>query len=283
MFKKLSILKWSGAIAFSSMVAISCQKDAAQGESEIFNGIKSDRSEVDYSKYIGDLRAQACRVVTLDNNTDPRGAAITSKLWSPGQVITVSFYEGASDYVRERVIKYAKQWEEYANIKLNFVENGGALRISFKQGAGSYSYVGTDALYIPYISFFPLETMNFGWFDDNTPEEEFSRTVIHEFGHALGLIHEQQHPEVDLDWDREFVYEYYSGAPNYWSRDQVDVNLLNTYSTAETTYNDYDQYSIMHYPILGRMINQVQNTPNNSELSDGDKELAGILYPLLSR
>lgn len=274
MIQKLNILKWAGPIAFFAIVAISCEKAPTQNDVDLLSGGMGKDDTVDYGHYIGDPRAEACRVVGLDGDTDPRGAALTSKLWAKGQVITVSFI-GGSNFVRQRVIAYAKQWEQFANITFNFVENNGMLRVAFMQGAGSYSYLGRDALVISANR----ETMNFGWFNDNTTEQEFSRTTIHEFGHALGLIHEQQHPEVDLDWDREFVYQYYAGAPNYWSRQQVDINLLDTYSTAQTTYNAYDQLSIMHYPILGRMINQTQNTPNNSVLSNGDKELAGILYP----
>jgi len=60
--------------------------------------------------------------------------------------------------------------------------------------------------------------MNFGWFDDNTSDSEFSRTVIHEFGHALGMIHEHQHPLAAIPWDKDKVYTYYAGYPNYWSK-----------------------------------------------------------------
>lgn len=272
-------MSWSAVLALLVMIIGSCQKDLSQTAVGSFVEEASDRLEVDYSNYVGDVRAQACRVVSVVGSaTDPRGAAISDKLWRPGQVITVSFY-GGSSFVRERVIKYARQWEEFANVTFNFVESGGMLRVSFKQGAGSYAYYGTDALLIPYISFFPLETMNFGWFDETTPEEEFSRTTLHEFGHALGMIHEHQHPEVDLDWNREFVYEFFAGAPNYWTREQVDYNLFDAWSTSETTFNAYDQYSIMHYPILGQWINEQEDTPFNTVLSEGDKEFANIIYP----
>ncbi|MCL7987794.1 M12 family metallopeptidase [Sphingobacterium sp. lm-10] len=274
MIKKQSIWKWSAAVTLSAMVTISCQKEASQVDLDAISEEISNVNAVNYDQYVGDPRAEACRIVGLDGETEPRGAALTAKLWRRGQVITVSFI-GGTNFVRQKVIAYAKQWEQHANITFNFVANNGMLRVSFRQGQGSYSYLGTDALRIPTNQ----ETMNFGWFNNNTSDTEFSRTTIHEFGHALGMIHEQQHPEAQLNWDREFVYDYYAGAPNYWSRQQVDVNLLNRYSASQTTYNTYDQLSIMHYPILGRMINQTQNTPNNSVLSNGDRQIAGILYP----
>ncbi len=51
--------------------------------------------------------------------------------------------------------------------------------------------------------------MNFGWFDDSTPDNEFSRTVIHEFGHALGCVHEHSSPAATIPWNRDAVYAYY--------------------------------------------------------------------------
>lgn len=112
-------------------------------------------------------------------------------------------------------MQYANEWSKYANITFKFITSGTAqIRVTFTQGAGSYSYLGTQALNRPSNS----ETMNFGWFNDSTTDTEFSRTTIHEFGHALGMIHEHQHPLANIPWDKEKVYTYYGGYPNYWSK-----------------------------------------------------------------
>lgn len=59
---------------------------------------------------------------------------------------------------------------------------------------GSWSYIGTDAITIPVESF----TMNFGFMDQPT--------VMHEFGHALGLIHEHQSPfKGGFEWNKKEV------------------------------------------------------------------------------
>lgn len=48
-------------------------------------------------------------------------AGITDKMWSPGDVINVGFYrQGVSNYVIDKIKKYAGEWEKYANIKFNF-------------------------------------------------------------------------------------------------------------------------------------------------------------------
>jgi len=45
--------------------------------------------------------------------------------------------------------------------------------------------------------------MNYGWLRDDTQDEEYSRVVLHEFGHALGCIHEHQQPKFGRVWDKQ--------------------------------------------------------------------------------
>ena len=92
-----------------------------------------------------------------------------------------------SEKVRAKVMKYASQWTDYAKgITLKETNDfTSEIRISFQSG-GSWSYVGKDCIGIPYQE----PTMNLGWLTETTDDNEFRRVVLHEFGHALGLIHE---------------------------------------------------------------------------------------------
>ena len=142
-------------------------------------------------------------------------AVVAAKKWPAGRPITVRFLEGNA-YVQEKVNKFAMDWTNYGSIKFQFVNDkqDADIQIAFQQGAGSWSTIGVDANTLE-----PGEpTMNYGWLDENTPDKEISRVVKHEFGHALGCIHEHQNPGGGIEWNKEEVYEALSGPPNNWDR-----------------------------------------------------------------
>lgn len=205
-------------------------------------------------------------------------AALNDKVWPSGQVIRVAFVGGAP-VVRAKVEAYAHQWEQHANVRFVFDGSPAAeLRIAFEPG-GSWSYLGTDALVIERHE----PTMNYGWLAPNTDDAEYSRVVLHEFGHALGCFHEQQHPETGIPWDREAVYRYYGGPPNNWTRAEVDLNIFATYGRDITRFSAYDPTSIMHYPISRELTLGGFEVGWNTVLSSTDKQYAGILYPGLAK
>lgn len=201
-------------------------------------------------------------------------AALTGKLWKPGRTLRVRFLDGDAD-VQARVASFAHEWSNYANIKFVFGDETDAeIRISFAQ-SGSWSYIGTDALSIPKTQ----PTMNFGWLTRSTPNDEYSRVVIHEFGHAIGCIHEHQNPATDVPWNKEAVYAYYAGPPNNWSRQQTDINLFTRYSATLTQFSNFDRDSIMLYPIPNDFTIGDFEVGWNRVLSPIDKQFVATLYP----
>ncbi len=201
-------------------------------------------------------------------------AAITGKLWQPGRILRVRFLDG-DPQVQARIAPFADQWSEHANVTFQFGNDPDAeIRISF-QNQGSWSYLGTDALVIPQNQ----PTMNFGWLTLATPNDEYQRVVVHEFGHALGCIHEHQNPVNDIPWDREAVYRYYQGPPNYWSREQVDINLFTRYEADITQFSAFDPKSIMLYPIPNEFTKGDFEIGWNHSLSANDKQFISTLYP----
>jgi hypothetical protein len=207
-----------------------------------------------------------------------RIAIINSKKWSTGAVLKCRFLDGSLK-MRRGVEAIAHQWEQYAKIKFKFVTSGSAeIRISFFADAGSWSAVGRDALN---TSYFPpyQPTMNYGWLRDSTPAQEYSRVVLHEFGHALGCIHEHQQPNFNRTWNRKAVLKYFQGPPNYWSPADIDSNVLSKYSPNGITATQFDPKSIMLYSFDGALFSDGKGpTNNNTKLSPYDIKLIKSMY-----
>jgi serralysin len=205
-------------------------------------------------------------------------AAETNKMWDPGQTITVYLSpNNGSDALRNKVRTYASEWETHANIKFQFVNDfkSAQIKVGFFKDNKFWSWVGKDVLFNP----LSLYTMNFGAFDMVTNEAEIRGTIIHEFGHALGFIHEHQSPAASISWDKEKVYAYFADPPNKWTRGEVDFNIFNKYSRTSTNFSAYDKFSIMHYSFPAELTTNGFSIPANNDFSATDRQYARLIYP----
>ena len=202
-------------------------------------------------------------------------ALLKKKLWEPGRTLHVRFLDG-DPKVQKKVAEVAQEWSKYANIHFAFDNAPNAeIRISFSQ-PGSWSYIGTDAKLIPQAQ----PTMNYGWLTPDTGDEEYSRVVLHEFGHAIGCIHEHQNPEQGIPWNEAAVLRYYMGPPNHWNEAQVRENLLKKYDRTTISGTQFDKYSIMLYPVRKELTIGGFEVPwSNSVLSEQDKTFVATIYP----
>jgi Astacin (Peptidase family M12A) len=198
------------------------------------------------------------------------------KKWANGKTLGVYFMDGSATQ-KARVKAQALKWEAFANIKFNFAasKSKAHIRISFKADDGSWSYIGTDNLGIPKRE----PTMNFGWLTDTTDEREYERVVVHEFGHALGAIHEHQNPKGGIQWNLPAVYKYFGGPPNNWSKEDIETNVVGKYSVDQLNASKYDPDSIMLYRFDGALIKGGKPTKFNTRLSTGDKRFIKAQYP----
>jgi hypothetical protein len=196
-----------------------------------------------------------------------------NKTWQPGSTLKIKFLNGDS-YLQGKVMQYAAEWTMYANIKFDYVNSGASdIRIRFDNSGNTYSRIGTDARLVPQAS----HTVNFGWFSRYTDEADFKRTILHEFGHILGLLHEHSNPLSPIKWNKDYIYAYYLQRLN-WSVWDVESNIFSRYSVNHTN-KKYDRYSIMHYPIPKEFTLDGYSVGWNGELSFDDKQLARELYP----
>lgn len=197
-------------------------------------------------------------------------------LWPVGATVQVRFING-DENMRRRVREIAQQWTRYANLHFDFTDNAKApVRIELgSPNGGSWSYPGNKALEVP----FNQPTMRLGVLSDGISGEEFRFTVLHEFGHVLGLLHETQNPNADIAWNRDVVYREYSGPPNHWSRSQIERQFFERDAIPRTGYRAFDAQSVMWYQLPDKLFVRPPVQRNSAELSAGDKAFSALLYP----
>lgn len=173
-------------------------------------------------------------------------AAISvSRRWSSGRTLRVRFLNGHPT-LRRRVLETAAEWSRHANIRFQRSDTdvNAEIRIRFANDNVSDSYLGTDALRITNRN---TPTMRFGWLRPDSPDDTLRAVVLHEFGHALGLIHEHQQPTAAIPWDSATVVAHY--ARYAWTPEDVSRNVFQRYDAGQTQYSRWDRHSIMQYPI----------------------------------
>jgi serralysin len=204
-----------------------------------------------------------------------RAALLTNSRWETGSQISIRFLDG-DPALQAKVKSVALEWTGVANLDFVFLAQGPAdIRISFAPGNGSWSYIGTVCREIEE----PLTTMNYGWLTLASEEAEIRRVVLHEFGHAIGLIHEHQNPKGGIKWNEAAVIHDLSGPPNNWDAATIDANIFRHYSPTEVVATDVDSNSIMMYPIPRAWTIGGFSAGLNNELSDEDKALVRSAYP----
>lgn len=207
-----------------------------------------------------------------------RAALQKNAKWNSGDTITVSFLDG-SPALRERVKNAALKWTApgLANLTLDFREGttNTLIRISFRY-AGSWSTIGTTCKQVTDLN---EPTMNYGWLNEDSTDTEVESVVLHEFGHALGLIHEHQSPAGGISWNKQRVYSDLSGPPNNWDRETIDFNMFNAAAANEHNFTEFDPTSIMMYSFPAEWTTDGFSTDENVKLSPKDKEFISEQYP----
>ncbi|KAF7860487.1 hypothetical protein EAF04_008612 [Stromatinia cepivora] len=199
--------------------------------------------------------------------------------WSPGEAIHVRFLDLTTPETQEaakQIITIVNEWEKVAHIRFRF-ENAKSspVRVRFFSGdGGGWSALGTDCRNLD-----PEKpTMSIGLARN---KDLFRSTVLHEFGHVLGCVHEHSSPVSTIEWNRENVIKYYA-AKHGWNESEVERQIFHRYNEFETNHSSFDAESVMLYP-LNRVLTKTQVViPIRTELSLRDRSFIRQIYPLRS-
>lgn len=218
-----------------------------------------------YSKYGKELEKRV--------EAPPEAGVLNDALWQIGDTVDILFLNGEKD-IQQKVEQVANEWTNHANLTFRFVSSGPAdIRISFLNG-GNWSYLGSYALDI-----IDSATMNLEIEKYELDSDEFKGIVLHEFGHAIGMVHEHQQPNAQIDWNKEKVYEYYMGPPDCWGKDEFDFNIFNKEDESNTSSSEFDPHSIMMYAVPKGLTNDGFYVDWNNDLSKMDKSFIQGQYP----
>ncbi|KAL8950020.1 MAG: hypothetical protein Q9222_003914 [Ikaeria aurantiellina] len=172
----------------------------------------------------------------------PSLAMYLGKFWAPGRQLKISFLSG-SDWQKSKVKQYAPIW--------------------------CHGYFTNQR----------KASMNLGWINKNQQEQNLRQVILHEFGHALGAIHEHESPFASIPWNKDRVYKDLGGPPNNWDRAKVDQNMFTLYTLDKVEATAFDMNSIMLYHYPAEWTTNGKATPFNTDLSDGDKSYIHFVYP----
>jgi hypothetical protein len=200
-----------------------------------------------------------------------RAIGTWNKFWINGRTLKIAFMGNPPEALRQAIQKQIIKWQPSVNLTFEFVESGYS-DIRIKTGSDeNASAVGTDALLAPQD-----EPTLYLSIDHNYPS--FEGIVLHEFGHALGLQHEHQHPKATIPWDKPKTYKYYKEKYD-WDEDVVDFNLFKTFEINEHFLAPYDKDSIMHYVVDNEVTLGDFEVGENSKISMLDRRAMRKIYP----
>ncbi|WP_123508098.1 M12 family metallopeptidase [Pseudomonas frederiksbergensis] len=193
-----------------------------------------------------------------------------NKFWGNGRTLNITFINEAPEDIKKTIEKIIRQWEPSTNLTFTFNDAAkGDIRIK-TDAQTNESYVGTDATLAPELE----PTLRLAV---DCEDPDFELTVLHEFGHALGLQHEHQHPKANIPWDKPKVYEFYKD--NFqWTEEEVDGNLFSSLST-DLLLGPYDKDSIMHYVVDNELTLGDWEVRRNTRISKLDRRNMRKAYP----
>lgn len=232
-----------------------------------------------------------------DANSTTKGVARRDAIWTAADTVapldtrdtltlTVRFLNGTKKQ-KDLVKEVAPEWGKYAYIHFKFIDynDRSDIRVTFTPVqtvwndklqqmipiGEFYSYVGTDATYHRDSHTMALR------FTDLESDAQKRGIILHEFGHALGLKHEHQHPAAQIRWNKPVVTAALEKSAG-WSPERVEYNVFRPLEESKHFSTGYDPDSVMLYYYPSEWTLDGRGTKENNELSELDQYFVAMLY-----
>lgn len=280
---------------FILSLAIMALFSACSNDMEDFSNPKNENNPQRVSVGYHPTYKYAFAIKTPETRT--KAFDISRLNWEQHFTINIKFLNGSPE-MQEKVKDISKEWQQYINLKFNFLPSSVAdrdaqVRISFAQPNTKYSekmtwsYIGWNARIVK-----RGETAHIGMFNYNDPTElnsiDFRAQVLRTFGYILGLIPEHLAPMSNVQLLEDEALYYYS---RYGFKEDLIYNYIIDYYNENEINTEhkgiYDPKSIMQIYIPNELLEVIDDNkpvPDleviNTELSENDIIFIQALYPL---
>jgi len=182
--------------------------------------------------------------------------------------LRVYFVDTRDRDLMNKTIDIANEWTHGTSVYFTKTDriSTSEIRVSFRVDEGYRSLIGNQAIQKQYQGKPTL------WLHDldKQNEAEFRRVVLHEFGHALGVLHEFHNPNANILWDSTKVYTYFDSLYK-WDKNTVDRNVFKSIKMENVNASSFDKESIMIYAIPEELTRNGITIPWPNKLSKQDK------------
>ena len=235
----------------------------------------------------------------LDESDTAKGIYALSLQWPPSYAKLRVCFMGGKDANNARVAEIASKWvdSQAMSLKLDFGKPGkprrceanaqreSQIRISYDK-PGYWSVVGQVSVVYLTQQEASLNLEGFGDADLAAFDiPDIRGIVLHEFGHALGLLHEHQSPSSacaqEFNWNH--IVSYLSGPPNNWDEDTIRTNMAPEVAE-DLMVTDFDPRSVMLYSFPAEFY--LKGTSSscfisqaNDDISPLDRATVAYMYP----